>query len=66
MVHEYLSSPLSQGSTYGSSNSLAASEQESIQKYKRISSEKRKLLLDKIFFENKKIKKVFSIVYYKN
>lgn len=56
MVLEYLDSPSSLHSTHASdhSNVLKVS-----QKYKRISMEKRKLLLEKIFFENKKIKKVF-------
>ena len=56
MVLQYIDSPLSFHSTHASDQSEAS---KSIQKYKRISSEKRKLLLEKIFFENKKIKKVF-------
>jgi len=56
MVLQYIDSPLSVHSTHASDQSEAS---KSIQKYKRISSEKRKLLLEKIFFENKKIKKVF-------
>ena len=55
MVLEYIDSPISFHSTHASDKS---EEMKSSQKYKRISMEKRKLLLEKIFFENKKIKKV--------
>ena len=60
MVLEYIDSPLSHRSTHASDQSASSKD---MQKYKRISVEKRKLLLEKIFFENKKIKKVIFLIF---
>jgi hypothetical protein len=60
MVLEYIDSPTSFHSTHASNKSV---DLKASQKYKRISLEKRKLLLEKIFFENKKIKKVLLLIF---
>lgn len=54
-----LQSPISHESTIDSKDTTSLDK---TRKYKRISEDKRSQLLDKIFFENKKIKKVLNIL----
>lgn len=54
-----LQSPISHESTIDSKDT---NSMDKIRKYKRISADKRSQLLDKIFFENKKIKKVIKYI----